>query len=105
MTPTDAPDVDLPPLPPSDAWNCQLVMNEGDGIVEGWFTTKPENDPDDIPNGWNARIERVPVFNHLQMQAYALQAVLRERERCAKLADDMDYGMGELAAAIRGEKK
>lgn len=29
-------------------------------------------------------------------------AVLAEREACAKIADDMDFGLGELAAAIRG---
>jgi hypothetical protein len=29
-------------------------------------------------------------------------AVLAERERCANLAEDMDFGMGAIAAAIRG---
>lgn len=98
-------EIELPPrLPEPTAWNCQLVLNGSEGIVEGWFTTKPEDDPDDIPKGWDARIERVPIFTPDQMQAYARQAVLQERERCAKLADDMDYGMGEIAAAIRSSK-
>jgi hypothetical protein len=35
------------------------------------------------------------------VKEYARAAILAERERCAKLAEDMDHGMGELAAAIR----
>jgi hypothetical protein len=43
----------------------------------------------------------LPMFAPVQMQRYARAAVLQERERCARLADEMDFGMGQLAAAIR----
>jgi hypothetical protein len=45
------------------------------------------------------------LFSVDQMRQYGFEcarlAVEAERERCAKIADDMDYGLGDLAAAIR----
>lgn len=36
-----------------------------------------------------------------QMREYALAYGNAVREECAKIAEDMDYGLGEIAAAIR----
>lgn len=77
----------LPDLPEPTAWNCQLVMNESNGIVEGWFTTKAEDDPDDIPHGWNARIERLPVYTAAQVNAIRQSAVNAALEWASKKAD------------------
>lgn len=86
MTPTDAPDVDLPPLPEPQEIRAHLAGGEGVGVLIGH------------------------AFFANQMQAYALQAVLRERERCAQICDSVDNYANPMtardcAAAIRGEKK
>jgi hypothetical protein len=65
--------------------------------------------------GWHALNYRTAHTHALHAQAmyeelerfvreYARAAVLAERARCARIADDMDYGMGELATAIRKGK-
>lgn len=40
-----------------------------------------------------------------QMRAYGAARADEALERAAKIADDMDYGMGELSAAIRALKE
>ena len=51
-----------------------------------------------VPRGLSDE-ELSRFFNELGAMMNYVEA--QERERCARLADDMDYGMGELAAAIR----
>jgi hypothetical protein len=65
----------------------------------------PEPEAEYIHDGWNYPAD---AFTADQMRSYAAQcvreAVEREREMCARIAEDMDYGMGEIAAAIREQK-
>jgi hypothetical protein len=86
--------IDLPPLP-------ELSADEIDMILDAAKVPEP-------PAGWDDYDEQVvrAVLAHVneQMQDYARAAVLQERERCARLADDMDFGMGQIAAAIRSGK-
>lgn len=75
------PDVDLPPLPEADM--CHEKARDDRDLV---FS-----------------------FSAEAMQAYALQAVLRERERCAQICDSVDNFANPMtardcAAAIRGKK-
>jgi hypothetical protein len=87
--------IELPPLPPevepSEQWRRDSIKATREAFRHYRETM-------------GLSVDDMRTFSAAQIQAYARAAVLQERERCARLADDMDFGMGAIAAAIRSGK-
>lgn len=86
--PAEAPCNDLlGPLPEPAAWN---VYWRGDNDGPSWDQWHDESDP--LPAAWESAPpdEVTPYYTAEQMRAYAAQELAAERERCAKLVEEVE---------------